>query len=392
MPKKITLLLLALATLLLPLTAAGKKTFTLVIDAGHGGHDAGAIGKFSKEKNINLKVALEFGRLVEQNLPDVKVIYTRRTDVFIPLQERADIANRAKADLFISIHTNSLPAGRIAYGAETYTLGMARAKANLDVAKRENSVILYEKDYKQRYSGFDPNQAESYIIFEFMQDQYMKQSINLARCIQRSYVRNAGRRDKGVHQAGFLVLRNTSMPSVLTELGFISTPEEERFLNSSEGVRRMGASIYAGFVAYKNNQENPQTIIQPFKPTQPEDEVEKVVSQKADEQEPASRHAEAETAQTDKKETDGKPVFKVQIFATDRRLSPGSPHFKGLEGTDFYEESGLVKYTYGESTSFSEIAKKRRDVLNKFPEAFIVAFLNGERIDVNRARRMASPK
>lgn len=267
-------------SLLLPVAAWGGKTFTLVIDAGHGGHDAGAVGKFSKEKNINLNVALEFGRLVERNNPDVKVIYTRKTDVFIPLQERANIANRAKADLFISIHTNSLPAGRIAYGAETYTLGMARAQANLDVAKRENSVILYEKDYKQRYSDFDPNQAESYIIFEFMQDQYMKQSVNLARCIQRSYVKNAGRRDKGVHQAGFLVLRNTSMPSVLTELGFISTPEEEQFLNSEEGIRRMGASIYAGFIAYKNDQENPRTIIQPFKPSNPEDDVKKVYSDK----------------------------------------------------------------------------------------------------------------
>lgn len=412
MQKKISSLILALFSLLLPVAAWGGKTFTLVIDAGHGGHDAGAVGKFSKEKNINLNVALEFGRLVERNNPDVKVIYTRKTDVFIPLQERANIANRAKADLFISIHTNSLPAGRIAYGAETYTLGMARAQANLDVAKRENSVILYEKDYKQRYSDFDPNQAESYIIFEFMQDQYMKQSVNLARCIQRSYVKNAGRRDKGVHQAGFLVLRNTSMPSVLTELGFISTPEEEQFLNSEEGIRRMGASIYAGFIAYKNDQENPRTIIQPFKPSNPEDDVKKVNSDKTtDAPSPkvsndkrandSSTAREAQTPQEEgskkdsaKKEihTDGKPVYKVQIFAVNRRLRAGSQQFKGLTDTDYYEENGLVKYTYGESTQYSEILKKRREVLDKFPQAFIVAFVDGERIDLIKARKMSQKK
>lgn len=417
MQKRILPFILVLLSLLLPATAWGAKTFTLVIDAGHGGHDAGAVGKFSKEKNINLNVALEFGRLVERNNPDVKVIYTRKTDVFIPLQERANIANRAKADLFISIHTNSLPAGRIAYGAETYTLGMARAQANLDVAKRENSVILYEKDYRQRYSDFDPNQSESYIIFEFMQDQYMKQSVNLARCIQRSYVKNAGRRDKGVHQAGFLVLRNTSMPSVLTELGFISTPEEEQFLNSEDGIRRMGASIYAGFIAYKNDQENPRTIIQPFKPSKPENNVKKIedndkkstdtpsAKAREDKQDSQPSVSEAQNQQVSKSQeddkqeaprqnakTDGKPVYKVQIFAVNRRLRAGSQQFKGLTDTDYYEENGLVKYTYGESTQYSEILKKRREILDKFPQAFIVAFVDGQRIDLIKARRMSQKK
>lgn len=232
-----------------------KRNFTLVIDAGHGGHDAGAVGATSKEKNINLNVALAFGRLVEANCPDVQVVYTRRTDVFIPLQRRADIANNAKADLFISIHTNALPAGRIAYGSETYTLGMARASANLAVAKRENSVITLESDYKSKYQGFDPNKAESYVIFEFMQDKYMKQSVDLASCIQRQYV-SAGRPNKGVHQAGFLVLRNTSMPSVLTELGFISTPEEEAYLNSQRGIMELSRSIYNGFLAYRRLHAN----------------------------------------------------------------------------------------------------------------------------------------
>ena len=228
---------------------AEKRNFTLVIDAGHGGHDAGAVGAYSKEKDINLRVALAFGKLVEENCHNVKVVYTRKTDVFIPLQRRADIANNNKADLFISVHTNALPAGRLAYGSETYTLGMARANANLAVAKRENAVITLENDYKTTYQGFDPNKAESYVIFEFMQDKYMKQSVDLASCIQKQYV-STGRPNKGVHQAGFLVLSNTSMPSVLTELGFITTPAEETYLNSQQGVMELSRSIYNGFLAY----------------------------------------------------------------------------------------------------------------------------------------------
>lgn len=228
---------------------AEKRNFTLVIDAGHGGHDAGAVGAYSKEKDINLRVALAFGKLVEENCHNVKVVYTRKTDVFIPLQRRADIANNNKADLFISVHTNALPAGRLAYGSETYTLGMARANANLAVAKRENAVITLENDYKTTYQGFDPNKAESYVIFEFIQDKYMKQSVDLASCIQKQYV-STGRPNKGVHQAGFLVLRNTSMPSVLTELGFITTPAEETYLNSQQGVMELSRSIYNGFLAY----------------------------------------------------------------------------------------------------------------------------------------------
>lgn len=243
-----------------------KRTFTLVIDAGHGGHDAGAVGAYSKEKNINLKVALAFGKLVENNCPDVKVIYTRSTDVFIPLQKRADIANRNKADLFISVHTNALPAGRQAFGSETYTLGMARANANLAVAKRENSVITLEDNYQSTYKGFDPNKAESYVIFEFMQDKYMKQSVDLASCIQREYT-SAGRPNKGVHQAGFLVLRNTTMPSVLTELGFITTPSEEAYLNSEQGVTELSRSIYNGFLNYRRMHERAASDIPANLPT-----------------------------------------------------------------------------------------------------------------------------
>lgn len=227
------------------------QAYTLVIDAGHGGKDPGAIGRSSKEKNINLAVALELGRLVQENCPDVKVVYTRKTDVFVELDERANIANKNKADLFISIHTNSTASKNGPMGTETYTLGMHRAAENLDVAKRENSVITLENDYEQRYEGFDPKSSESYIIFELMQDQNMERSVKFASLIQNQFKSYAGRQNKGVHQAGFLVLRATSMPSVLVELGYINNANEEAYLKSSNGTAAMARSIFNAFKAYK---------------------------------------------------------------------------------------------------------------------------------------------
>lgn len=235
-----------------PLSA---KTYTIVIDPGHGGHDTGALGFFSKEKDINLNIALELGRLIEQNMTDVKLVYTRKTDKFIALDERANIANRNKADLFISIHTNSTVAGKKGTqirGTETYTLGMHRAAENLEVAKRENSVITLENDYEEKYAGFDPSVSESYIIFELMQDQYMTQSIRLADLIQTQFSSHAGRVNKGVMQAGFLVLRKVSMPSVLIELGFINNQDEEKFLNSKDGIAKMSRSIYNAIKKYRD--------------------------------------------------------------------------------------------------------------------------------------------
>ena len=225
--------------------------YTVVIDAGHGGKDSGAVGKISKEKNINLAVALKLGELIEKNCPDVKVVYTRKTDVFIELHQRARIANKAKADLFISVHTNAMPKKIIRRGTETYTLGMHRAADNLAVAKRENSVITLESNYAEKYEGFDPNSSESYIIFEFMQDQNMASSVSFAKGVQEQFAKTAGRINKGVYQAGFLVLRETSMPSVLIELGYISTPDEEQYLNSSKGQDAMARSIYNAFRDYR---------------------------------------------------------------------------------------------------------------------------------------------
>ncbi len=248
----LTLLLLGSGAILVE----AKPTFTLVLDAGHGGKDPGALGKRGKEKNINLAVALAVGRLVEQNLNDVKVVYTRKSDVFVELSERAAIANRAKADLFVSIHTNALAGThpKQTAGAETYTLGMHRAADNLAVAKRENSVISLEKDYETRYEGFDPKSAESYIIFEFMQDRNMEKSVKMAQLVQQQF-RSAGRPDKGVHQAGFLVLRATSMPSCLIELGYISTGSEETYLTSDRGVTQMADAIYRAIKKYKETQK-----------------------------------------------------------------------------------------------------------------------------------------
>ena len=394
MLKKITLILTLLCMLVLTATGANRR-FTLVIDPGHGGHDAGALGAISKEKNINLSVALQFGKYVERNMPDVRVIYTRKTDVFIPLKERANIANRANADLFISVHTNALPAGKIARGFETYTLGMHRAKDNLDVAMRENSVISMERGYQQTYQGFDPRSSESYIIFEFIQGKNMERSVELARNIQRKVCNSANRPDKGVHQAGFLVLRETSMPSCLIELGFITTADEERLLNDASRVDDIARGIYEGFAQYRNKYD--KSISVPYRAADTESvSVAKIVSDKKQEQ-PERRSENVDTAPRrtvaqnkpaqQKANVADAPVFKLQIFVSNRTLRKGDAHFKGETDYDSYQEGNMVKYTMGASTNYNEIFRLRKSLAEKFPEAFIVAFKNGKKYDVNQAIR-----
>lgn len=382
----------------LPFVAlAANKKFTLVIDAGHGGHDAGAVGAVTKEKAINLNVALAFGQLVEQNCPDVNVIYTRKTDVFVPLHTRADIANRNKADLFISIHTNSLPKGHTARGLETYTLGMHRVADNLDVARRENSVILIEKDYKERYEGFDPRSSESYIIFEFMQDHNMAQSVELAKFVQRRTCAAAARQNKGVKQAGFLVLRETSMPSCLIELGFISTSDEEQFLHSKAGVSQLGQGIYQAFLDYKRKYAPGGAV--PYRADSKQDVTLSSVmprdqqEQAAEEKLQKKKKVKQTSVQQDtvKVETpapevvDIAPIFKVQIVTSSAKLKETSPHLKGQTDVDYYQESGLYKYTVGSSSNYNDIAQLRKSLLDKFPQAFIIAFKNGEKTDVRQA-------
>lgn len=399
MCKKVTLIW-ALMCMFVMTSLAANKRFTLVIDPGHGGHDAGALGAISKEKNINLAVALRFGKYVEQNLPEVRVIYTRKTDVFIPLNERANIANRANADLFISVHTNALPAGKVARGFETYTLGMHRAKDNLDVAMRENSVISMEKDYQQRYQGFDPRSSESYIIFEFIQGKNMERSVDLARMIQRGVCDGANRPDKGVHQAGFLVLRETSMPGCLIELGFITTPDEERLLNNDSRVDDIARGIYEAFAKYKNKYDRSVSV-----PYRAKDSEEVNLPKIVPDQEPAPKtrvvtrgkqpkREEATPEQpkrvekkVKKAEVADAPVFKLQIFVGSRNLRKGDAHFKGETDYDSFQEGNLVKYTLGASTNYNEIYRLRKEKLDKFPEAFIIAFKNGQKYDVNQAIR-----
>lgn len=350
--------------------------FVVVIDAGHGGHDPGALGKISKEKNINLKVALKLGKLIRNNCPDVKVVYTRERDVFIPLDRRAEIANNAKADLFISIHTNALAKNRTAKGASTWTLGLAKSDDNLEVAKRENAVILYENDYETRYAGFNPNSAESYIIFEFMQDKYMSQSVRLASLVQRQFRTTCKRVDQGVHQAGFLVLKASAMPSILIELGFISTPEEERYLNSEEGGNTLANGIYNAFLIYKNEQGS-RTIGK-----QPEPRVAAADPLPAETATPTP----AEPVSAPRKEAaDEGLVFKIQFLTSDCLLKPNDKRLKGLKGVEHYRENGIYKYTYGASPDYNKVLRTRRSVTPLFHDAFIIAFKNGKKMNINAA-------
>ena len=357
--RKFDILFIAVSLLLafssFPQTHAAETRFTVVIDAGHGGNDPGAIGRRGKEKNINLSVALKLGRLIRQNCPDTRVVYTRERDVFVPLHRRAEIANDAKADLFISIHTNSVASrNRSVSGTETYTLGLHRTQENLEVAKKENAVILIEDDYKQRYAGFNPNSSESYIIFEFLQDKNMAQSVSFATSVQKCF-RNANRTDKGVHQAGFLVLRATSMPSVLIELGYITNPTEEAYLMSEQGSSTLAKSIYRAFLNYKGGKvSSAQLAAEPeTMPTPAEEETAAAPQPQAQavrtQAPPKQDMAAASVA--------GKPVFKIQILTSDRKLPSRSKLFKGLSPVDSYRENGIIKYTYGADTNYNKILR-----------------------------------
>ena len=298
------------------------KDFVVVIDAGHGGHDPGAVGKISKEKNINLNVALKLGNMIKNR--------------------RAEIANNAKADLFISIHTNALANNRTAKGASTWTLGLAKSDANLAVAQRENSVILYESDYKTRYAGFNPNSAESYIIFEFMQDKYMEQSVHLASLIQKQFRHTCKRVDRGVHQAGFLVLKASAMPSILVELGFISTPEEERYLNSEEGTGTLAKGIYRAFLTYKKEHEIRLTgVSRTIIPDDEEMSENELAAQQPKEEKPDSAPDQTELVAQAKPQqrpitvesatNSGEITFKIQILTSSSPLTKNDKRLKGLK-------------------------------------------------------------
>lgn len=350
-----------------------------MLDAGHGGKDPGATGKFSKEKDINLSVVLLLGKLVESRLSDVKVVYTRKTDVFIPLEQRASTANNNHADMFISIHVNAAKS-KSAYGAETYTLGLAKTQSNLDVAMAENSVMLLEDDYKTKYRGFDPSSVDSYIMFEFMMDTYLDNSISFATDIQHQFARAANRYDRGVRQAGFWVLHRSACPSVLIELGFISNYAEEMFLTSSVGQRELAESIYNAFAKYKANHDKKLNFTadnNSVKVSQPDVRIE---PQKAEPLENNLQRLESSIAQTE-----DIPVFKIQIVASPTPLKVDDAGFKGLKNVDYYKESGMYKYTYGAETVYSEIAKLKKDINAKFKDAFVIAFIGERKISVTEA-------
>ena len=392
--------------------AATKTNFTLVIDAGHGGGDTGAVGAISKEKNLTLKFALAFGRLVEENCPDVKVVYTRKTDKFVELYRRAEIANQAKADLFISIHINALPKGRVARGFQTYTLGTSKRTGkkngvlqNLEVAKRENSVIFLEKDYKQTYKGYDPNSPESDIMFEFIQDKNMENSVELAKYMQKYVCQATGRQDMGAQQDNLAVLRLSSMPGALLELGFISTRDEEDFMNSPRAEILYARGIFNAFLNYRKRHGGSITIPYmkmddpvPEPPMVEEAKVEPIEAKSVNDPEPEVEETpqpEVKQPATDPKKPEAKkpaassdaPVFKVQILSSSSKLKSTDARFKGMKDVDYYQDGGMYKYTVGASTNYNEIYRLRKEVAAKIPEAFIIAFKDGKRVDVNAAIR-----
>ena len=446
MRKKIVLFLITICCFVVSADAANPK-FTLVIDAGHGGHDAGAVGAISKEKNLTLKFALAFGRMVERNCPDVRVIYTRKTDVFVELYKRAEIANRNKADLFISLHINALPKGRVARGFQTYTLGSSKRTGkntgvtqNLEVAKRENSVIFLEKDYKQTYHGYDPNSPESNIMFEFIQDKNMENSVELAKYMQRYVCRATGRQDMGAQQDNLAVLRLSSMPGCLIELGFISTRDEEQYMNSKAAEEEYARGIFNAFLAYRKKHGGNITI--PFQ-VEPEDKeivIPQIVPQKEVRAErvreervkeepvkvetivvpempegldqidlspvkeisqpvqpvqpvqpiqpaPAPVPAPTPVPEAAPQPQPAGPVFKVQIFASSVKLKPTDARFKKHKDAVFYQENGMYKYTIGASEDYNAINRLRKELLADFPEAFVIAFKDGSRMNVVEAIR-----
>ena len=443
MRKKIVLFLITICCVVVSADAANKK-FTLVIDAGHGGHDAGAVGAISKEKNLTLKFALAFGKMVERNCPDVRVIYTRKTDVFVELYKRAEIANRNKADLFISLHINALPRGRVARGFQTYTLGSSKRTGkntgvtqNLEVAKRENSVIFLEKDYKQTYHGYDPNSPESNIMFEFIQDKNMENSVELAKYMQRYVCKATGRQDMGAQQDNLAVLRLSSMPGCLIELGFISTRDEEQYMNSKAAEEAYARGIFNAFLAYRKKHDGNITIPFQVEPEEkeivipqivPQNEVKEEQKTKVTKEEPVKVETivvpespegleqidlspvqevsqSAQPAPTPVPEATPQPqqeqpqqpepvkvapkpagpVFKVQIFASSVKLKANDARFKKHKDAVFYQEGGMYKYTIGASEDYNAINRLRKELLADFPEAFIIAFKDGSRMNVVEA-------
>lgn len=340
----------------------------IVIDAGHGGKDGGCVGTSAIiEKNIALSIALKTGEYIEENIKDVKVIYTRDTDVFIELHERAKIANRNKADLFISIHVNAFTNPN-PYGTGTYVMGLAKTQANMRAAMRENEAILLEDNYKEKYENFDPNSPESYIAMSLQQSAFLNQSLEFAAGVQDQFRDRVGRFDRGVKQAPFLVLHQTTMPSVLIETGFITNPEEQKFLTSKIGQDYLASAIYRAFKKYKSDIE--AKLKSSF--------------------EMADRIKEAEKEHS--KGIKGL-VYKVQLATSANKIDIVPENFKGLKNVEVYHSGNLYRYTYGNVATMEEVSKIQKEVRGVgFKDAFIVAFLDGERISIKKANELMNKK
>ena len=369
-----TLLLLLATTFACSTTAVAqkekKKTFTVVIDPGHGGIDPGALGRKSKEKDINFNVSKLLGNMIKEEYPEVKVIYTRTTDVKIPLARRADIANKANANLFISIHSNASK-NRSANGCQTFTLGAgsdAEAKA---AAMYENEVILSEDNFEETYKGFNPHSSESYIIFELMRSHDMEMSVKLAQMVQKGMVKGSALFDRGVSSAGFLVLHRTVMPSILVELGFISNSKDEGVIASKAGQQKLAKGIFNGFSEY-------YTLYAKDK------EIKKESTQAPKKGSNKPKAQKRGKVQEKTVQQSNSPVFKIQFLTSDKKLASNDKRLKGLKA-DYYKENGIYKYTYGESEDYEAILKMKKQIAGKFKDAFIIAFLNGRKINTSEA-------
>ncbi|MDX9883516.1 MAG: N-acetylmuramoyl-L-alanine amidase [Prolixibacteraceae bacterium] len=389
--------ILIVILLLLPsLLHAAQKEMIVIIDPGHGGKDAGAIHSNIREKDVVLNIGLKLGQYINEQFPEVKIIYTRNTDIFVPLHQRAAIANRHKADLFISIHANYCGTPSTT-GTETFILGLHRSQENLDVAKKENSVILFEEDYSERYEGFDPNLSESYIMFELIQDEFLEQSAQFANQVQNQFRNRAGRKDRGVKQAGFLVLRQTGMPSVLIEAGFLSNTAEAKYLASKNGQDYIASAIFRAFSDYKKiiDSKSEFTIADQPGVVKKEDKRIPEAEIKTGETNKTEGEIKTNTAQlTRSARTISEPeiYFSLQIAASQREVKPIPANFRGLNGVRCIKIGNVYKYYAGKENSPERIEKLKNEVRKKYPDAFIVAFQNNHQIPVSEALQQLKNK
>ena len=361
-----------------------SNLFKVTLDAGHGDHDFGAVYSGRVEKNINLAIVLKVGRLLEQN-PKIDVIYTRKTDVFIDLIERANIANRADANIFVSIHCNANK-NTAADGTETYVMGMSKVASNLEAAKKENSVITLEKDYKQKYEGFDPNSPEATIGIDLMAEEYLDNSISLASKIEEGFAALGKKiRHGGVKQAPFMVLHKAYMPRVLIETGFISNPAEGSDLNSEEGQNDIARAIANAIISYKNEYFGNGTIDEDVE--RPSQKI--IETPKKDTSSPAKPKTNLEVPAT-KKTTNNQDtsgiIYKVQLSASIKKVALTPSNFNGLNDISMVSENKYYKYMYGETPDYNEAKKKLEEAKTKgYSSAYLIAFKNGTKISVQDA-------